>query len=107
MSLTLCCQLDRLKEAGRKNAPAAPVDLAPETALGSLSSVALSSVQATPSIPRMAPTVPAIQVAQSAEQTYATQPLHNTPPALDRDEAGRVTAERPTSTGDCTLEGSF
>jgi hypothetical protein len=53
MSLTLYCQLDSMKEAGRGIAPAAHVDLAPETALGSLSSVALSSAQAASSIPRM------------------------------------------------------
>jgi hypothetical protein len=63
MSLSLCCQLDGTKEAGRENAPAAPVDLAPGPALGSLSSVALSSAQATPSIPWMAPLVLATQEA--------------------------------------------
>ena len=53
MSLTLYCQLDIIEEAGRGSAPAAPIDLAPETALGSLSSVALSSAQVTLSIPQI------------------------------------------------------
>lgn len=53
MSLTLYCQLEFVEEAGRGNTPAAPIDLAPGTALGSLSSVALSSAQATASIPQM------------------------------------------------------
>lgn len=54
MSLTLYCQLDIVEEAGRDNATAAPVDPAPEAALGSLSSVALSSARVGPSVPQMA-----------------------------------------------------
>lgn len=61
MSLTLCCQLDIAKEAGRGNTPAAPIDLAPEAALGSLSSVALSSAQVTLSIPQTVLTKPVSQ----------------------------------------------
>jgi len=60
MSLSHCCQLEA-NEAGRGSAPATPFDLAPETALGSLSSVALSSAQVNVSIPQTRPNEAAIQ----------------------------------------------
>ena len=100
MSLSLCCQLDGTKEAGRENARA-PVDLAPGPALGSLSSVALSSAQATPSIPWMAPLVLATQEAPPYANHANLIKLFTT---LFLQEWGRkdASAERTKPTGHST-----